>query len=682
VIRPPIPAPVVVRTRLRPPVPHPDEIPRPRLLTRLDDATEPVVLVAAPCGAGKTVLLAQWARTRLPPAAWVSLSSHDDSTAGVWSAVLAALRPRCADTPQPPAWQLSEPSQVLRQVIPALVNALAASGPGTLVLDGVDAVRDPATLASLDEFVTLVPDGFRVVLATARLAHGPLASLRAAGRLAEIGEDDLRLSLAETRQLLDGMTGEVLPAGRVAALNAQFDGWAAGLRLAGAALRSRAGGARLPVPLPAVEDFLRAELVDRLPPSQRSLLIRSSILDELTPARCQAVTGAEGAGEMLTALAASSLLLRRQGQGVRCHPALRAVLSALLAAEEPGTVALLHARAAERMRSEGRFEAAFDHAVLSGDPGLGAASAARAWPGIHPGRLLSGLGTLAGATGPVAAAAELARSDATAAARCLGDGTGPGAAAVQALLALLRGDLTAAASRVAAEPAGSAGAPLWPAVMASVVRGSVLLWEGKPGEAARVLARAAVQARDGGYRDMEVRALDALTAALALSGGADPPVMAAREAVRLHALDPARCAAPAIALAALAAASLGDCPGVSAQAALVAARHAAPQARRHAARLLAGPPDIAALAATGPGGGPPGAALSRLSERERAVLRALAGPLTLREIAGELHLSHNTVKSHVRAVFRKLGAHDRAEAVRLGLAAAPPASRRRALARA
>jgi DNA-binding NarL/FixJ family response regulator len=45
------------------------------------------------------------------------------------------------------------------------------------------------------------------------------------------------------------------------------------------------------------------------------------------------------------------------------------------------------------------------------------------------------------------------------------------------------------------------------------------------------------------------------------------------------------------------------------------------------------------------------------------VLRALSGPLTLREIAAELNLSHDTVKTHVGSVFRKLGVHDRAAAV-------------------
>jgi DNA-binding NarL/FixJ family response regulator len=60
-----------------------------------------------------------------------------------------------------------------------------------------------------------------------------------------------------------------------------------------------------------------------------------------------------------------------------------------------------------------------------------------------------------------------------------------------------------------------------------------------------------------------------------------------------------------------------------------------------------------------------------LSEREREVLQAIAVGQTNREIAAQLYLSPHTVKEHTSALYRKLGARNRAEAVqraqRIGL---------------
>jgi DNA-binding NarL/FixJ family response regulator len=52
-----------------------------------------------------------------------------------------------------------------------------------------------------------------------------------------------------------------------------------------------------------------------------------------------------------------------------------------------------------------------------------------------------------------------------------------------------------------------------------------------------------------------------------------------------------------------------------------------------------------------------------LSEREREVLDLIADGRTNREIAAVLYLSPHTVKEHTSALYRKLGARNRAEAV-------------------
>ncbi|TML34004.1 MAG: response regulator transcription factor [Actinobacteria bacterium] len=66
-----------------------------------------------------------------------------------------------------------------------------------------------------------------------------------------------------------------------------------------------------------------------------------------------------------------------------------------------------------------------------------------------------------------------------------------------------------------------------------------------------------------------------------------------------------------------------------------------------------------------------GAARSILTQREREVLELVAAGSTNREIARRLFLSHHTVKDHTSALYRKMGARNRAEAIlraqRLGL---------------
>jgi LuxR family maltose regulon positive regulatory protein len=56
--------------------------------------------------------------------------------------------------------------------------------------------------------------------------------------------------------------------------------------------------------------------------------------------------------------------------------------------------------------------------------------------------------------------------------------------------------------------------------------------------------------------------------------------------------------------------------------------------------------------------------VERLSAREREVLAHAAEMLSTAEIATEMYLSVNTVKTHLRSIYRKLSATHRSEAVR------------------
>lgn len=56
--------------------------------------------------------------------------------------------------------------------------------------------------------------------------------------------------------------------------------------------------------------------------------------------------------------------------------------------------------------------------------------------------------------------------------------------------------------------------------------------------------------------------------------------------------------------------------------------------------------------------------MEELSGRERDVLRRLALMMSTEEIAADLYVSVNTVKTHLKSAYRKLSVNRRNEAVR------------------
>ncbi len=287
------------------PGPRPGFVPRPRLAARLEDGlARGVVLVCAPAGSGKTVLLADWARRGGRPVAWLSLDAADNDPTRFWRHVAAALgraRPGTEELAGPALGPLV-PS-LPDGLVTALINELAGQpgdGEMIVVLDDYHVIDAQQIHGSLVFLVQHLPPGLQLVLTGRSDPPLPLAVLRARGQLTELRADDLRFTADEAAALLREATGADLPGDAVAALAARTEG--GGRATSGRPVAARAGGrcrARRGGSHRYVLDYLTEEVLDRQSQRVRAFLLETSVLERLSGALCDAVTGCSGGQAML-----------------------------------------------------------------------------------------------------------------------------------------------------------------------------------------------------------------------------------------------------------------------------------------------------------------------------------------------------------------------------------------------
>jgi LuxR family transcriptional regulator, maltose regulon positive regulatory protein len=274
---------VVAATKLEIPALRAGLVPRVDLVRRLvGNPLARLTLVAAPAGAGKTTLMAQWSASADEHRrfAWLSLDPDDDDPVRFWDCVIAALRhvhpglgARAHAALHAPG---TSPTMV---VLPLLINELAAlREPVVLVLDDLHVVTDRDIHRSLAFLVDRAPPTLHLAATTRADAPLPVARLRARGQLVEVRGSELRFSDAEAAAMLEGLGLAVL-AGEVAELQLHVEGWAAGLQLAGLSLRGRpAGEDRVGALRHApshIVDYLSDEVLDAQPPQMRDFLLRT-----------------------------------------------------------------------------------------------------------------------------------------------------------------------------------------------------------------------------------------------------------------------------------------------------------------------------------------------------------------------------------------------------------------------
>jgi LuxR family maltose regulon positive regulatory protein len=349
------------------------------------------MIVSAPPGSGKTVLLRSWISGAGlgEHAGWVEAGRDERDPQRFWLSVLGALRQTAAGSalvqsvtaaPELDGWTVVER---------LLKNLATLNDPIWLVVDDVHELGSDEILRQLELLVLRAPPKLRFVLSTRHDVRLGLHRLRLEGELAEIREPDLRFSLDEARELF-AAAGVELPEPVVLTLHERTEGWAAGLRLAALSLAGHPDPVRFAKEFSGSErtvaEYLVAEVLDRQPEPVRRLLLRTSILDQVNGELADLLTGDAGGERMLQDLEEANAFvvsLDPARSWFRYHQMFAGLLMLELRRAEPGALTGLHRAASAWFAARGYPVEAIRHAQAAGDWDRAGGLLADHWPSLH-----------------------------------------------------------------------------------------------------------------------------------------------------------------------------------------------------------------------------------------------------------------------------------------------------------
>jgi LuxR family maltose regulon positive regulatory protein len=347
------------------------------LFARLGTAAR-VTQMSAPAGSGKTFLLRSWIGEAglADRAAWVSVQGGERDPQRFWISVVAALRETAAGATLVRAVTAAPDLDGWAVVEQLLADLGSLPDRIWLVIDDMHELGSNEALRQLELLVMRGPAELRVVLATRREVRLGLHRLRLEGELTEIRAADLRFTLDEARALLEGAR-VVLPDSALALLHERTEGWAAGLRLAALSLAGHPDPERFAAEFSGSErtvaEYLLAEVLERQPEEVRQLLLRTSVLDQVSGPLADVLRGRSGGERILQELeqaGAFVVSVDARRSWFRYHQLFAELLQRELRSSAPGELPALHGAAAQWYAEHGHVVEAVRHAQAAQDWGL------------------------------------------------------------------------------------------------------------------------------------------------------------------------------------------------------------------------------------------------------------------------------------------------------------------------
>lgn len=306
---------------------HESLVRRDRLLKRIRPEV-PCLWLAAPAASGKTSLLADYLAFSRRPLVWYQLDRYDADGVVFFNGLAHALR--AAGCRRLPAF-CSDYSRDLAGYGWHLLSVALPQLPADalLVFDNFEWLPDDSPVHTvLADLVALRPHGVQCLIASRGAPDGPWLSLVINGAVQVIDAEGLKFSEQELRDLacLRRPLGET-DSRQLAELLALTDGWAGGCVIGLDQLAS--GISTDAVSTDQIFSFFAGEVLQRVEPSLRQFLLRTSILPSFCVDAARQISGMADARDHLAGLYQRQLFIERRGvvaPQYQYHPLFRQFL--------------------------------------------------------------------------------------------------------------------------------------------------------------------------------------------------------------------------------------------------------------------------------------------------------------------------------------------------------------------
>jgi LuxR family maltose regulon positive regulatory protein len=368
----------ILATKLNIPPSRPNYIQRSHLIEQLNEGLyRKLSLISAPAGFGKTTLVSEWAASCRRPTAWLSLDEGDNDLSRFLTYLISALQTISANvgegllnvlqSPQPPSTE-----SILTTLINEITTALDSC---ILVLDDYHVIESKAVDNALTFLLEYAPSEMHIVVTTREDPLFNLSRYRVRDELTELRANDLRFNPVEATDFLNRVMGLNLTEEDISILETRTEGWIAGLQLAALSMQGQDSSSFIQSFSGShfyVIDYLIEEVLNQQSESVQSFLLRTSILDRLCGALCEAVLLDRSASgqETLEYLERANMFLiplDNERRWYRYHHLFVEFLRQRLQHQDPENIAQYQIRASEWHEKYGLEIDAFQYAVAAND---------------------------------------------------------------------------------------------------------------------------------------------------------------------------------------------------------------------------------------------------------------------------------------------------------------------------